>query len=521
MIPLSKKSLKLKKSFVSLILLSLIFCMISCGDNSTNKAKEFMEANMYEQAITLLEQEIQKNPKNATAHMLLGECKLVTGRLSEAENSFKSATILQPEIGMKIGEVAICATNAALRDQRYNQAFQIMALATKYDPRTSTKISEICIDKAKELFGNNMISEGMALLKYSSSQDSSNNIEISNILLGFIATNAKVTKGDNLSGIISWCIQLDQSKSKEIGKIYFDIGSTILENSSQSINDAITEGFSVAVKYDNSFLSPGANKLYTFAKNTSNLSAGIEAAYTAGAYDAKLANDSSELLVDFAQKAYEQGNVETFSKAVTLTKKINPRLFTDASDRVSCIEALYSYQTGNRVQAINELKKLRKSSNDFANKTANKLLSPPSVGKHAVGKSTSWKDLGWTGPMSITLDNFEVTKDNKLILHFVAINRAKGSNKLMFGYQNHESWYPYIVDDNGQKSLPLVNFQGGKQESGNNSGQCRNILFNKDQSIELAITFPITSEGASKFHFVSPHLNGWQWEWSIKNIDLR
>ena len=129
--------------------------------------------------------------------------------------------------------------------------------------------------------------------------------------------------------------------------------------------------------------------------------------------------------------------------------------------------------------------------------------------------------------MSITLEDIEITKDNKLILHFVAVNRANKSNKLMYGYRDctycggSKSWYPYIVDDNGMKFLPIVNFQGGKQESGNNSGQCRNILFNKNQSIELAITFPIPSEGASRFNFVSPKLNGWQWKWGISNISLR
>ena len=308
LIPLLRK-LKFRNLVAWLILLSLFFALGSCGENPTNKAEEFMAANMYEQAIALLEQEIQNNPKNATAHLLLGECKLVNGRLSEAQNSFKSATVLQPELGMKIGEVAISATNSALRDQKYSQAFQIMSLATKYDPRTSTKLSEICIDKAKELFGNNMTSGGVSFLKYSLSQDSSKNIEISNILLSLIATEAKKTKGGNFNDIISWCIQLDESKSKEIGKIYFDIGSTILDSPGQSVGDAIKNGFSIAVKYDHSISSPAANKLFAFAEQTDKLPSGIEAVYTAGVYDKQFLNKSCDLLTAYAQKAYEKGQL--------------------------------------------------------------------------------------------------------------------------------------------------------------------------------------------------------------------
>lgn len=519
MFPLN--NLRISQKVASLIIVSIFIFLVSCGENSTNKAKEFMAANMYEQAIALLEQEIQKNPKNADAHLLLGECKLVTGRLSEAQGSFKSATVLKPDLGMKIGEVAISAAKTALREQKHNQGMQIMSLAKKYDPKISKIISEICIDKAQKLFGTNMISEGMLFLKYSLSQDSSKKIEISNSLLNLIAKEAKGATGSNLNDIISWCIQLDQSKSKEIGKIYFDIGSTTLESSSQSAGDSIKKGFSFAVKYDSSLSSSAANKLYSFAKNSSQLSAGVVAVYTAGVYDTKIAKNSSDLLIDFAQKAYEQEQFKIFDNAIVKARKLTPNLFENASDRVRCLEALRAYKNGNRVQAIKEFKNLRKSSNSFAQNVSLKILAPPTVGMHKVGKSVQWKDLGYSGPMKIVLNSYEVTEQKEMILNLTYINLSDKKNELRYGTKNKKKWQPYIVDDNGKKFAPLSNFRGGTQKPYGSTPRYVYIYFNPNESAELSVTLPLPSEGASKFKLVSPRLNGWQWEWSINDINLR
>lgn len=519
MIPFSK-SLQIRNSLVSLILLTLIFVLVSCGENSTNKAKEFMAANMYEQAIALLEQEIQKNPKNADAHLLLGECKLVTGMLSEAQKSFKSATVLNPDLGMKIGKVAISAAKVALREHKHSQSFQIMSLAKKYDPQTSKISSDICIDKAKELFGNELISEGISFLKYSFSHDPSVNKEISDILMSQIIIETQKSKtNSNLDEMISWAIKLDQSKSKDIGQLYYDIGSKIIESSSQSLGEAIKKGFSLAIKYDGSFSSPAAKQLYSFAKDSKQIAVGVEAAYTAGVYDKQLSKKSVELLIDFAQKAYEKGQLKTFKNAFVLAKKLNPGIFTSASERLRCLKALHAYQTGNRVQAIKELKSLSESSNTFAINAALKILSPPKVGIHDVNGYVQWKDLGRPGPMKITLSYYQVTENKQMILNFIAINLAKNrKNKLLYSH-GRESEYPYIVDDNGKKQTPINFFKGGRQEKFNS--RVKQILFNEGESLELKIIFPLTSEGASKFKFISPKLNGWQWKWTINDINLR
>ena len=78
---------------------------ISYGDDM-KKAKEFMEASMYEQAISLLEIEIQDNPKNAEANYLLGKCYIETSNNSKVEECFNRAILLDTDYKEKIGKIA-------------------------------------------------------------------------------------------------------------------------------------------------------------------------------------------------------------------------------------------------------------------------------------------------------------------------------------------------------------------------------------------------------------------------------
>ncbi len=110
---LKKQHGSLSLNILILMLINLVY-LVGCGDSKIGKAHEFIEAKMYEQAIVVLNEEILSNPKNAEAHFLLGECKLITGQYNEAEESFKRATALNPDLGMKIGEAAISAAQTKL-----------------------------------------------------------------------------------------------------------------------------------------------------------------------------------------------------------------------------------------------------------------------------------------------------------------------------------------------------------------------------------------------------------------------
>lgn len=70
----------------------LAICMLcACTKKPADKAKQFIEAGMYGDAIPLLEEEIQKNPKNTEAHYLLGMAFLNLGEEDGASQSFDRA----------------------------------------------------------------------------------------------------------------------------------------------------------------------------------------------------------------------------------------------------------------------------------------------------------------------------------------------------------------------------------------------------------------------------------------------
>ena len=86
-----------------LILLICISMVFSCGSNDVEKAKEFMAAGMFPQAIELLNKRVQEKPDDAEAHFQLGVCYINTGNFHGADQRFASAIRLKPDYGFQIG----------------------------------------------------------------------------------------------------------------------------------------------------------------------------------------------------------------------------------------------------------------------------------------------------------------------------------------------------------------------------------------------------------------------------------
>src|SRR5581483_7061420 len=79
----------------AIVMLLIALSLTSCsGSKEVAKAKEFLDAGMFDQAAILLKQEIQTNPKNAEAHMLLGVTYLGLGQSSAADQEFNTAFVL-------------------------------------------------------------------------------------------------------------------------------------------------------------------------------------------------------------------------------------------------------------------------------------------------------------------------------------------------------------------------------------------------------------------------------------------
>jgi tetratricopeptide (TPR) repeat protein len=78
----------------SVAFLAILLVSACSGSKEIRKAKEFLDAGMFDQATILLKQEVQSDPKNAEAHMLLGVAYLGQGMNALAEQELNTATVL-------------------------------------------------------------------------------------------------------------------------------------------------------------------------------------------------------------------------------------------------------------------------------------------------------------------------------------------------------------------------------------------------------------------------------------------
>lgn len=147
------------------VVLALFFTTDGYAGN-VSKAKEFMKADMYPQAIALLEKEIYgdemnqatANPANAEAHYLLGVCLVQKGNFNQADERFASAVKLKPDYGYKIGNVYKDAGQAFLADSKVGAADELFKKAIIYDPALGKGIGSLIFQAGKHYENGDLIS---------------------------------------------------------------------------------------------------------------------------------------------------------------------------------------------------------------------------------------------------------------------------------------------------------------------------------------------------------------------------
>lgn len=87
--------------FVCLLVVFSALLTTQCGSSKLGKAEDFIEAGMYAEAISLLEETIQGDPKQAKAHHLLGVAFLNTGEDDRAAEAFGRASKISPDFESK------------------------------------------------------------------------------------------------------------------------------------------------------------------------------------------------------------------------------------------------------------------------------------------------------------------------------------------------------------------------------------------------------------------------------------
>lgn len=111
-----------------------LLLVIACGaSKEVSKAREFIDAGMFDQAIILLKQEVQTNPKNAEAHMLLGAAYLGNGMTALAEQELNTATVLDDSIKKEASKRCYEVAKYLVKSNKA-QAHTALMKAKEYDP---------------------------------------------------------------------------------------------------------------------------------------------------------------------------------------------------------------------------------------------------------------------------------------------------------------------------------------------------------------------------------------------------
>ena len=136
---------------VSLIIL-FVLPANALFDNDVKKAKEFMTAGMYPQAIELLNKRINEKPTDAEAHFQLGVCYINTGNYSGADARFGSAVKLKSDYGYQIGEKYKKVGDEALNKGNTGQAQSLYQMAVQYQPDLKDGIVKETFSQGKGFF---------------------------------------------------------------------------------------------------------------------------------------------------------------------------------------------------------------------------------------------------------------------------------------------------------------------------------------------------------------------------------
>lgn len=143
-----------RSAIIMVLLIGFVFLFVGCGSNDVEKAKEFMAAGMYPQAIELLNKRIQEKPDDAEAHFQLGVCLINTGSFRMADERFASAVRLKPDYGFQIGGEYKIAGMQALGKSDFSNAQNLFDKAVSFQPDLKDEIVKFCVEKGTALLNS-------------------------------------------------------------------------------------------------------------------------------------------------------------------------------------------------------------------------------------------------------------------------------------------------------------------------------------------------------------------------------
>ncbi len=139
------------------IIVSALFFLIAPSTqaflfkNNVEKAREYIKANMVDNALDLLKKEIEEKPTNAEAHFELGAIYLDQGLHSQAEQRFKGAVGLDAKFKARVARKHMQSAVVLMDKGNYRDSIRYFEVAASYQPSLKTEIAECCMKKANEL----------------------------------------------------------------------------------------------------------------------------------------------------------------------------------------------------------------------------------------------------------------------------------------------------------------------------------------------------------------------------------
>ena len=169
----------MKRRIIVSLFVSMFVCASVCqagflGSGRIKKAQEFERAQMMTQAISTLQEEINENPTNAEAHLLLGEYYLRTGD-GAAHERFASALALNSKNASKISGLYMAGGKGNLQKGNPGNAKELFLKAVSIDSSLKTGIAKDFQTQGKAHLQMNAAKNANSYFKEASYFDSSLN----------------------------------------------------------------------------------------------------------------------------------------------------------------------------------------------------------------------------------------------------------------------------------------------------------------------------------------------------------
>lgn len=225
----------MKTKFTRLLLLHVIFLIMFGSSNciilnqDVQKAKEFMQAGMYPDAVELLNKRIRENPSDAEAHLLLGECYLHQGDYGKAKDQFDHALKLNSNLSNKIGEAYKRAGDKANNDYQIEAALNLYQEAIFYLPDLEEQILTAVYEAGRQDFDRGEYESADHRFSLAASLDHTLNKEISDLFFNL----GKDADEQLCVALFRKTKKYSNHHDQEIGEILLSIAYT--KNSEQKI----------------------------------------------------------------------------------------------------------------------------------------------------------------------------------------------------------------------------------------------------------------------------------------------